>query len=66
MLGNGQPSQVIVVVNNIELLAGGTTELARAVDVHMALTKLKQRVLTTPSRWERLAEELECATGSSP
>lgn len=53
--------QVIVVVNNIELLAGGTTELARAVDVHMALTKLKQRVLTTPSRWERLAEELECA-----
>jgi len=53
--------QVIVVVNNIELLAGGTTELARAVDVHMALTKLKQRVLKTPSRWERLAEELECA-----
>lgn len=55
-----------MVVNNIELLAGGTTELARAVDVHMALTKLKQRVLKTPSRWERLAEELECATGSSP
>ena len=62
--GRARLYQVLVVINNIELFAAGTSELAKAVDVHMALTSLKQRVLKTPSLWERFAEELECATGT--
>jgi len=50
---------VIVVFNNLELLAGGTSDLAKAVDLHMALTSLKQRILKTPSLWYRLRDELE-------
>ncbi|CAK9064110.1 Prolyl-tRNA synthetase [Durusdinium trenchii] len=50
---------VIVVINNLELFAGGTTDLARAVDVHMALTSLKQRILKSPALWEKLPEALD-------
>ena len=50
---------VIVVINNFELFAAGTTDLARAVDVHIALTSLKQRILKSPTLWERLPDELE-------
>ena len=52
---------VIVVISNIELFAASTTDLAAAVDVHMALTSLKQRISKRPELVRRLGEELELA-----
>ena len=52
---------VLVVVHNIELFSAGTTDLANAVDLHIALTALKRRITKNPALMERFHDEVEYA-----
>ena len=53
--------KVLIVISNMELFSGGTADLAKAVDLHIALTAVKRRVTKDPALIERLDEEVRFA-----
>ena len=49
---------VLVVINNLELFSAGTNDLAKAVDLHIALTSLKRRITQNPALMSRFDAEV--------
>ncbi|CAE7641726.1 proRS [Symbiodinium sp. KB8] len=49
---------VLVVINNLELFSAGTNDLAKAVDLHIALTSLKRRITKNPALMARFGAEV--------